>query len=293
MPGTGPGARLRALLEMGRPLNAAMTSFAVIASIALATRGSFEGVEAFQLLAIYIAGFAAVAFVMIINDVVDLDIDRVNAPWRPLPSGRLSREDAVKGALIIGFTGLAAALMAGYLTAAAYIAVTSLGVLYNIWGKRRGLLGNVMVAGLTSSPFLYAGALTGTMDIRLAVITFMVFTSVLAREIVKGIADVEGDRLRGVKTVAVTRGVKSASRFAALLYILSISASPLPVIIDPSGVNVPVYLAVVGLLDAIMLWEAARLWRGVTPQEALRHKRRVLLYMLAALLGFFAASITA
>lgn len=293
MPGVGLGTRVRALLEMGRPLNAAMTSFAVIASIALATRGSFVGLETMQLLAIYVAGFAAVAFVMIINDVVDIDIDRVNAPWRPLPSGRLSIEDAVRGALLIGFAGLAAALLAGYLTAAAYITVISLGVLYNVWGKKTGLPGNVMVAGLTSSPFLYAGVLTGTIDVRLMVITFMVFTSVLAREIVKGIADVEGDRLGGVKTVAVTQGVKAASRLAALLYISSIVASPLPVIIDPSGVNVPIYLVVIGFLDTIMLWEAIKLWRGITPEEALRHKRRVLLYMLAALLGFFVASITA
>ncbi len=282
--------KITAVLEMSRPLNSAMTAFAVIVSLAIATGGSLEPLSPHEILAVYLAGFMATATVMIVNDVVDAEIDAVNAPQRPIPSGRISREDALRAAAAISLLGAAAALIEGPLTAAAYAFVTAAGILYNVWGKKTGLPGNLMVAGLTASPFIYAGLLTGRITPLLATLTALVFLSVLAREIVKGIADVEGDRRAGVKTLAVTLGPLKAARIAAILYLAAMAASPTPLLL-PDGINKTIYIIVVAVLDVLMLREAILLWRGVTREEALRHKNRVLLYMLAALLGILAASI--
>jgi len=282
--------RLSAVVELTRPLNSAMTALAVIVSLAMATGGSFSPLTPLELLAVYAAGFAATSVVMIVNDVVDAEIDAVNAPHRPIPSGRITREEALRAAALISLLGAAAALVEGWLTAAAYAFVISAGILYNVWGKKTGLPGNIIVAGLTASPFIYAGLLTGGITPLIATVTLMVFLSVLAREIVKGVADVEGDSRAGVKTLAVTLGPRAAARIAALLYLAAIAVSPLPLLVG-EGISRVIYASSVAVLDALMLREIAILWRGVTREEALRHKNRVLLYMLVALLGILAASL--
>lgn len=282
--------KLTALVELSRPLNSAMTALAVIVSLAMATGGSFEPMAPSELVAIYVAGVLATATVMIVNDVVDAAIDVVNAPQRPIPSGRISSEEALRAAAVLALAGASAALLEGPVTAAFYTFVVAAGILYNVWGKKTGLPGNVMVAGLTATPFLYAATVSGRLTPLLATVTLMVFLSVLAREIVKGIADVEGDRRAGVKTLAVTLGTLRASRAAALLYLAAVAVSPLPLLL-PGEISRPIYAATVAVLDAAMLVEVARLWRGVDREGALRHKRRVLLYMLLGLLGFLAASL--
>jgi 4-hydroxybenzoate polyprenyltransferase len=50
---------------------------------------------------------------LILNDVADIEIDRRERPGRPLPSGRVGREAALRAGLLCGLAGLAVTCLAG------------------------------------------------------------------------------------------------------------------------------------------------------------------------------------
>jgi 4-hydroxybenzoate polyprenyltransferase len=99
-------SRLLAYLQLMRLPNV-FTAMADIAMGFLVTHESLEPIGVFVLLilsssCLYIAG-------MVTNDVCDLEVDRVERPYRPLPSGRVP----LKIAPLLGFSLLIAGVLAG------------------------------------------------------------------------------------------------------------------------------------------------------------------------------------
>jgi geranylgeranylglycerol-phosphate geranylgeranyltransferase len=78
----------------------------------------------------------------------------------------------------------------------------------------------------------------------------------LAREIVKDIEDVPGDRAEGLRTLPIVLGARPALVLAALALALAVLASPVPYLLGTFGVG---YLLVVVPADCVML---AAIWRA-------------------------------
>jgi 4-hydroxybenzoate polyprenyltransferase len=121
----------RAWLELARISNAPTAASNVIAGASLAAAGAAAAdvaIVALAIMAFYTAG-------MVLNDVLDLEIDRRERPERPLPSGRITPTVAI-GAVAALFAfgeGLLLAVDArAALGAAALIAAI---VLYDAWHK--------------------------------------------------------------------------------------------------------------------------------------------------------------
>jgi 4-hydroxybenzoate polyprenyltransferase len=129
---------LAAYLELLRPPNVTTAVGDVLAGYAVAGLGRPAALP--WLLAsttcLYAGG-------VVLNDVFDFDIDRVERPERPLPSGRASRGGAaLLGAtlLVCGATfGFLATLGAGLVAGAIAACI----LLYDAWGKRQTWIGPV------------------------------------------------------------------------------------------------------------------------------------------------------
>jgi len=275
--------------RLARLVNSAMVGLAVVVAgvIVYGVGGSAPDPAALAL------GFAAATAIaassMILNDIMDVDIDRVNAPWRPLVKGTISPRLAWACFAATTLAGLAAAAATGASTLLVAASAWALGVVYDLWGKRSGFPGNIMVALATSMPFLYAMALVGCFCGDVLVFWAIVFLTVLAREIAKDIADVEGDRLAGARTLPVAAGPRRAAAAAAALYLAAVALSPLPIVYG--GVNAVAYALPVAIVDAILVYESLRLLRDHSRESVLRHKRNVLLAMLLGLLAFLAGAL--
>ena len=78
---------------------------------------------------------------VVFNDVCDAQLDAVERPERPLPSGRAS----LSGAIVLGtgllFIGILAAAMVSGLSAVLATIVAMTALLYDKWGKHRTVLG--------------------------------------------------------------------------------------------------------------------------------------------------------
>ena len=101
-------------------------------------------------------------------------------------------------------------------------------MLYSMWGKKTGLLGNIMVSTCIALPFIYGGLLSGKIWRSLS-FSLIAFLSNIGREITKGIVDVAGDESAGVNTVAVFYGADRAANLATIFFLSAVVLSIIPV----------------------------------------------------------------
>lgn len=80
---------------------------------------------------------------VVLNDVFDRDIDRIERPERPIPSGRVpTRSAAILGASLLG-AGILSATQATGTAAIIAALIAAFVLLYDAWGKRQTVIGPV------------------------------------------------------------------------------------------------------------------------------------------------------
>src|SRR5881628_1759878 len=87
----GTSNRLVTYLSMTRPINCLMIGLAVIVGEVI-NLGNIAPLD--KLVFGFLTASLMMAGTMILNDIYDVEIDRLNAPTRPLPSGRASLRGA-------------------------------------------------------------------------------------------------------------------------------------------------------------------------------------------------------
>jgi geranylgeranylglycerol-phosphate geranylgeranyltransferase len=249
---------LAGLLALTRPGNSLVAGLAAALGYIIGT-GTLRP-EALLLLPVV---FSITAAGNAFNDLCDLPIDRINRPDRPLPSGRVTPSAAglLAGAL---FTiGLLLAIPAGPLCLVIAVANSLLLVFYARDLKRRLVWGNVAISYLSASIYPFGGALAGVPalvnTLPLAGLTFL---AMLSRELLKDAEDVAGDRAAGARTVPIIFGLRKTAIAAAAFALGAVAVSFLP-LVPWWG---PVYLAGIGVADAVILIGAAQALRCGTPE---------------------------
>ena len=246
--------------------------------------------DAFHALLAFLTAYCLNGSSMVVNDLIDLEVDRVNAPERPLPSGAVGVREAVAFAAFLGALGLASSVLLGPVPFAIALAFYSIALAYNVRLKPLGLLGNAAVSSTVAAPFLFGSAMAaGVPEAGAVTLALLAGISNLGREVVKGIADVEGDRFRGLRTVALMRGERAAAALGAFFVIAAVVLSPLPYLL---GVLGWAYLPVVLAADAGFVYSSISIVRDPSPRNARRVKNQYLLWMLVALLAFLLGSLT-
>ena len=274
-----------------RPINCIMGSLTVIIGI-LNTR---TGIPMITLLINLVLGIITYYFIagsgMIINDIYDIEIDKINRLDRPIPSGAVSLKQAKIlfiltfgiGVMISIIHYLIFALSGLNVILAVFFGL--IGWLYAAWGKKQGFIGNIIV-GISFSIGLIYGAVLNSLIIPLYIYFFFLtaFFLLLSREIVKGCEDIEGDKEEGVKTLAIKLGTKKAIRFSLLFEVLAIIFFILPIftnIINPLLFLILMIFGIVVVLTAIILSLSKNL-------EQENFKKISLLLKSGALLGLIA-----
>ncbi|MBI4015583.1 MAG: UbiA family prenyltransferase [Candidatus Aenigmarchaeota archaeon] len=202
--------------------------------------------------------FAAVAAVMLItaggntlNDYYDKEIDKVNKPERPIPSGRVSDV----GARLFGFAliilGIILAAFTNVYMLAFAVVNSALLIAYNAKIKRT-VTGHPVDSWLAASSFLFGSLLTNSITPTVWIIFAISFLSNLARETVKGIEDIAGDKKARIRTLAILLG-EYAPHTAAALIIVSLIIAPIPYLLGALGVYYIVLLVPVFILNLYSL----------------------------------------
>jgi geranylgeranylglycerol-phosphate geranylgeranyltransferase len=275
-------------LRLLRPVNCLMMGFAVIVGAALASPNAVG--DRWQALAYgFVTGFMLTAASMAINDYYDREIDAVNEPNRPIPSGTVKPKEALIFASILTVVGFASAYLTNYACFFTALLAWTIFVTYTTIGKRSGLPGNFLVSACVAIPFIY-GSLVVTGEVVLNVLIFvsMVFLSNTGREITKGIVDVQGDEARGVKTLAVRFGARKAAWAASLFYVSAVVLSPLPPLLMSISFW---FIPLVAITDFGLLASSAMLLRDYSRENARKVKNTVLLCFVVGLLAFLVGAL--
>ena len=263
-----------------------MLGLAIIVGAAITGGAGILG-EPLLLLYAFITGWALTGASMAVNDYYDRDIDAVNEPGRPIPSGRVTPGDALSLTAVLSLAGLTTSYLVSHQAFAVAGFSWVVMMMYSAWGKRTGFPGNLMVSTCIALPFVYGGILTGNLTVSLS-FSLVAFLSNTGREVAKGIVDVEGDRSAGVRTVAVSRGAGTASRVAAAFFVAAAASSVVPIYL---GLVSLWYVPFVAATDLGLVHGAVSLVRDPSRENSRRVKNRVLYLMLVGLIGFAAGSL--
>jgi geranylgeranylglycerol-phosphate geranylgeranyltransferase len=275
--------KVSGLVRLMRPINCAMMGFAVFVGAVLADP-QFFNIEWLGVLYGFATGFMLTAAAMTINDYYDRSIDAINEPSRPIPRGSVS----VRESLAFVFALSVAGFVFAYLTTVLCLVVAAISwvvvVTYVTVGKRSGLPGNFLVSTCVAIPFIYGSiAVLNYVPLSVLLFTLMALLSNTGREITKGIVDVKGDKVEGIKTLAVRYGERNAAVAAALFYVSAVALTPLPWIMNLVSFW---FIPLVLVTDIGLVASSALLLRDYSRENARKIKKLVLLLFVVGLLAY-------
>ena len=284
-------SKIVGLVRLLRPINCSMMGLAVLIG-GLITYDALLPLG--RSLLGFITAFTLTGASMIANDYWDRSVDAVNAPERPIPSGLVSVKEALSYAILLIAIGLLSALTANLTCFMIAIISLAISLVYNMKGKQMGLMGNFMVSACIAAPLLYGGFVYKGLDVNLeglGLLLFfdsMVFLSNTGREVIKGIVDVEGDRVRNVQTIAIRFSPRIAAIVAILFYLSAVGLSVFPWLYRTVSW---LYLPLVVVSDLGFIASSFTLWMDYSKENAERVKNMVLLWMIIGLLAFAAGGL--
>jgi geranylgeranylglycerol-phosphate geranylgeranyltransferase len=275
--------QVAAYLRLVRPINCLMMGFAVIVGAALASPRELS--LFWQNLAYgFLTGFFLTGASMAINDFYDREIDAINEPNRPIPSGLIKPKKALEFAFVLTTVGFVSAYLTSIFCLFIALIAWIVFVTYTTIGKRSGLPGNLLVSTCVAIPFIY-GSVAVANEVKTNVLIFvsMVFLSNTGREITKGIVDVQGDKARNVKTLAVRFGEKTTAVAASVFYLSAVLLSPLPWLLNIVSLW---FIPFVAVTDSGLVASSILLLMDYSRENARKTKNTVLLWFIFGLAAF-------
>jgi len=288
-----PGS-IAKILELLRWANCIMAGFAAVVGTLIAYLALPESLKiqlTYEPIIVFLSVFMITGAGNAINDYFDFKIDRVNRPDRPIPSGRISRNTAQVISITLFGIGIALSYWLGSICLFLAVLNSILLYLYASTFKRTVLIGNIVIAYLSGSTFLFGGALDifeGT-GIKSTVILFLLAgLATLAREIVKDIQDMEGDSKSGIVTLPIRIGKTGAARAAALAGLFAVILSPLPFLLNVNNAFGVSYLVVIFAADMLFFISINEI---LLMDNAKKASKLLKMAMFLALFGFVVGTV--
>ncbi len=253
--------KVKAYVTLTRPHNLLATIITTLIGwfiIYVETQGNIIN-PAYPVLTVVLA--AAGGYV--INDYFDAEVDAVNKPYRPIPSGIVSRDEALIFSIALALAAIMLSLKSGLISFVFVILNTVLLYAYSYKLKELGFLGNVVVAFEGAASIIYGGLATSEPLGKLELVnqTFLpalyAFLLLLGREIVKTIEDYKADALRNVKSLPRVLGIRRAAMVASIILLSVVVISPLPIML---GFGV-IYSVLALMTDVIIIYSVIMLVR--------------------------------
>lgn len=214
---------------------------------------------------------------MPLNDYLDRKIDAVVHPNRPIPSERVQPNELLILSLVLFASGLVLSFFVNLLCFGLVCFTIVFIFLYELFFKKMGFAGNIVVAFLSAMSFTFGSSAVGNplASLFLSIIAFLLFTG---REILKDVEDVKGDE--GVRdTLPMSVGERNAAIVGSVFILAGVLFTPIPYLFNQLGVG---YLISIALVDILGLYAVVR-----TLQDLRHTTKTVSLLRVASGLGIF------
>jgi geranylgeranylglycerol-phosphate geranylgeranyltransferase len=281
-----PNKKLKAIIRLFRPDLSLAAGICVIGGQIIAS-GRIPPLE----IAIlgFICAFGLSGSALVFNDYFDYEVDCINAPDRPLPSGAVSRSEALILAVVITLLGISAAGVLGVDCLFVGIIFWVIGFLYNWRFKQTGLPGNLMVAASVAVTFIL-GAMTmqSIWNPNVWIFSLIAFFIDLGEEIAGDALDMEGDKKRGSRSIALLKGKQYALRISVALWGVVILLGLIPFLFGFLGKS---YLGTILIMDAVIIFFSIRLLKSRDARTGLQSMRGIYMGATIAIIAFIVGQI--
>ena len=175
-----------------------------------------------------LSGPLLAGYTQTLNDFYDHEIDAINEPYRPIPSGAILIPQVAAQILTLLFAGLGVAYALDQWAGHSFPIMTALAIggsfLSYIYSapplklKQNGWLGNYALgASYIALPWWAGHALFGELNLTIVLLTLFYSMAGLGIAIVNDFKSVEGDRRLGLKSLPVMFGVAAAAWICVLM----------------------------------------------------------------------------
>lgn len=265
--------RLYSFWKFSRPHTIIGTTLSVLGMYLIAV-GQFRQFPGFDLsfLALFWSWLACICgniYIVGLNQLEDIEIDRINKPSLPLASGEYSRS---QGQIIVGIAGILALIVAafqGYYLLGMVTISLLLGTAYSLppirlkrfpfWAAFciftvRGIIVNLGLY-LHLSWILSAKSISSILSIPVSVwaLTLFILLFTVAIAIFKDIPDLEGDRQFQINTLTIKLGAVTVFNLSRWILTVCYLGMILGIFMLKSSVN-PGFLGLSHLVLLIILW---------------------------------------
>lgn len=296
-------------IKLMRPFNCLMTAIAIFVGglIVSPVLGIFIAEKIWLAM---LAGFLISGAGNAINDYIDVEADKINRPKRSIPSGRISMKGALIFSILLFAIGIFLAGLINYVTFTIAVINSLLLVVYSTHLQNKMLLGNISISYLVGSGFLFGGAALNNLVLPV-LLALLAGLSNMAREIVKDLEDIEGDRksflkriaVKAIKKVAPTiaerfsidgktarlkHSTRTLSTLAVVFLFLAIIISPLPYVWGIMGIS---YLVVLLLADIVFFAAAIMAAKATAKRHYHRSSKMIKLGMFLGLIAFIVGAL--
>lgn len=270
-----------------RPINSFTSVVGIILALFLAV-DDVTSLNGYSVTLIALFAFFATGHAMVHNDIIDFEIDKINSPHRILPSEQVTLRQARIWSVVLFIVTIVLSLGIDYILGLSVpftlfwlLFNTSIFYAYNLYLKKNGLLGNVIVAFEIWSLFIYADIIINNeLTLRTQSIGLYGFFLNWGREIFKDIIDLEGDKIGGKTTIAVRYGIKTCGIVGSLILGVAVLWT-LPLIFIYA--NTPLLQLYLILFDLFLLWKSFQLIRNLDKDNIYQFKSLLLKLMLFTL----------
>jgi chlorophyll synthase len=175
-----------------------------------------------------LSGPLMAGYTQTLNDFYDREIDAINEPYRPIPSGAISVPQVVAQILVLLGAGIALAYSLDVWGGNAYPKITIITLIGTFLAfiysapplklKRNGWFGNYALgASYIALPWWAGHSLFGDLNWTIVILTLIYSFAGLGIAVVNDFKSVEGDRTLGLKSLPVMFGVGGAAWISVLM----------------------------------------------------------------------------
>jgi 4-hydroxybenzoate polyprenyltransferase len=127
-----------------RPANIVTSVADVLAGIAISGFFAEPGLLMHHLLSVILLCISTIGLYgggVVFNDVFDAELDKIERPERPIPSGVITVKQGASFAIILLLAGILTAFLVNIISGAFAISISFAALIYDKWGKHNSLLG--------------------------------------------------------------------------------------------------------------------------------------------------------
>ncbi len=261
--------KLKAIFKIIRPFNILITFISVIVAGIIAL-----GVNMIPQILVLAAISESLTFSAgnIINDLFDIEIDKINRPERVLPKGDMKKNEAVFIYLVFVLLSIILSYKINPTVFVIIVLTNLILFLYSFAIKKMILIDNVIVAAVVGSAFIVGAASVGNIKAGYILFVFALLIN-LAREIVKDMEDLKGDTAKGMKSFPSVFGFANSRIMVLVSTVLLIVVTFYPYVFNLYGLAY--FLIVLIFVNPFLIFILYKLYKN----DSINNLKKVSFYL--------------